>query len=698
MNFLNPFMLIGLLAAGIPILLHLLNLRKLKTVEFSTLRFLKELQKTRIKRFKIKQIILLILRTLIIIFAALAFARPVVDSSLPFADEYARTSAIILIDNSYSMEISDEYGERRKQAINSVSLILDELKEGDEAAIIPMCETVNPNTLNFSRSPIYLKSQLSGIKTSNVPASLERSLRYASMLMQEANNLNKEIYIVSDAQKNIFDNINLDSSKLFKKDLNFYFIKTGAESTREIKNFSVDSVNIITKIFELGKPVEIETLVKNHSKEDSPSLVVSLLFNGRRVAQRNVSIPAGEIRTINISAPAQTTGLVRAAIEIEKDALDADNRRHFAFIIPSAPKIAVFAESNVSTFLNTAFKMSETTRNVYNFKPEQISSIDFGEFDVIYSVASYLRQSDLVRLQRYLEAGGSVMLFPGANPADIAFIESIKTLGITLGDAKDFQSKPVKYQSVDKLHPLFEGVFQGTTDSRAIVESPDILRAIPSKSGFPLIEMDGGYFLSETLRDKGRVLWCAVSPDLRWSNFPLTGIFFAIIYRSASYLSSKESYGANIHSGEVYSLTLPGKHSSGGNFKISDPNKNEFYIQAAVLPTGAIISLEGLDTPGIYAVHAQNDEVISFIAVNGDPTESRLNILTNSEIKEILSHRLNEKTDIYFIEDTRNIAKQLQRAKTGAELWHFFIILAILTAFTEMFVAKNSKSDAIESV
>ena len=70
MNFLNPWMLLGLLAAGIPILLHLLNLRKLKTIEFSTLRFLKELQKTRIRRFKIKQIILLILRTLIIIFAA----------------------------------------------------------------------------------------------------------------------------------------------------------------------------------------------------------------------------------------------------------------------------------------------------------------------------------------------------------------------------------------------------------------------------------------------------------------------------------------------------------------------------------------------------------------------------------------------------------------------------------------------------
>jgi hypothetical protein len=56
MTFLNPLVLIGLIAASIPLILHLLNLRKLKTVDFSTLKFLKELQKTKIKKLKLKQI------------------------------------------------------------------------------------------------------------------------------------------------------------------------------------------------------------------------------------------------------------------------------------------------------------------------------------------------------------------------------------------------------------------------------------------------------------------------------------------------------------------------------------------------------------------------------------------------------------------------------------------------------------------
>ena len=50
MVFLNPAVLFGLLAASIPVLIHLFNLRKLKKIEFSTLAFLKELQKNKIRK------------------------------------------------------------------------------------------------------------------------------------------------------------------------------------------------------------------------------------------------------------------------------------------------------------------------------------------------------------------------------------------------------------------------------------------------------------------------------------------------------------------------------------------------------------------------------------------------------------------------------------------------------------------------
>ena len=73
MTFLNPFVLIGLAAASIPILLHLFNLRKLQKIEFSTLTFLKELQKTKIRRLKLRQLLLLFLRTMIVVLVVTAF-------------------------------------------------------------------------------------------------------------------------------------------------------------------------------------------------------------------------------------------------------------------------------------------------------------------------------------------------------------------------------------------------------------------------------------------------------------------------------------------------------------------------------------------------------------------------------------------------------------------------------------------------
>nr|MBP6509743.1 BatA domain-containing protein [Candidatus Kapabacteria bacterium] len=100
MNFLNPFALIGLAAASIPVLLHLLNLRRLRTVEFSSLRFLVELQQTRVRKLKLQQILLLILRTLLIVFAIIAIARPTIPGSLPLLSSTSRSSVVILIDNS----------------------------------------------------------------------------------------------------------------------------------------------------------------------------------------------------------------------------------------------------------------------------------------------------------------------------------------------------------------------------------------------------------------------------------------------------------------------------------------------------------------------------------------------------------------------------------------------------------------------
>ena len=76
MNFLNPLFLFGLGAAAIPVLIHLLTRRKPREVRFPSLDFLAEVNQSEIRRLRLKQWLLLLLRTLAVALLALALARP----------------------------------------------------------------------------------------------------------------------------------------------------------------------------------------------------------------------------------------------------------------------------------------------------------------------------------------------------------------------------------------------------------------------------------------------------------------------------------------------------------------------------------------------------------------------------------------------------------------------------------------------
>src|SRR3989304_6972183 len=137
MTFLNPAILFGLLAASIPIIIHLLNLRKLKKIEFSTLQFLKELQKNKIRKIKLKQWLLLVLRVLIILCIVTAFARPtLVGVSVGGTTSAAKTTAIFILDDTFSMSVIDENGSYFNQAKETIKDLLTQFEEGDEVGLI----------------------------------------------------------------------------------------------------------------------------------------------------------------------------------------------------------------------------------------------------------------------------------------------------------------------------------------------------------------------------------------------------------------------------------------------------------------------------------------------------------------------------------------------------------------------------------
>ncbi len=161
-SFLYPTLLWALLAVAIPILIHLFSRQRVKKIEFSSLIFLKSLEKTRLRAIKIKNLILLLIRSLIIFFVVLAFARPSARTGLASKlGAKAKSSILFLIDNSYRMGYETKKGSLLSLTLKKSEEILKAYKEGDELYLV----TYNSIPQEFLSYPAFDSSLISRVST-----------------------------------------------------------------------------------------------------------------------------------------------------------------------------------------------------------------------------------------------------------------------------------------------------------------------------------------------------------------------------------------------------------------------------------------------------------------------------------------------------------------------------------------------------
>ena len=103
MTFLHPLALLGLAAAGIPALLHLLERRVPPEAEFPPIRYLSEAERQSARRLKLRHLLLLVLRTTLIALIVMAAARPLVRSrGAVGGGAHEPTALALILDNSPS--------------------------------------------------------------------------------------------------------------------------------------------------------------------------------------------------------------------------------------------------------------------------------------------------------------------------------------------------------------------------------------------------------------------------------------------------------------------------------------------------------------------------------------------------------------------------------------------------------------------
>jgi hypothetical protein len=690
MTFLNPLVLLGLAAASIPLLLHLLNLRKLRTVQFSSLRFLKEIEKTQIRSLKLQQLLLLLLRTLIIVCAVLAFARPILQSSVPVVGGHVPTSVVILLDDSYSMDYSDERGLRFQQAKRAALGICEGLKDGDELAVLTSSMVGSRAKASFVRNIQMVREQVQRAETSPGTAKISDLLRQASALMPEALNFHREVYIITDAQFNAFGT-SQDSAAIAPGDARVYLIPIGSNAKTNGQNLSVDTVAVTSAIFQKGSPVSVDARIRNTSAVDASGVVVRMMLNGTAVAQRSVDVPANSVRAVSLSAPVQAQGVVRGSVEIEGDAVAQDNKRWFAFHIPPAPNVVLVTSQLRSSFVRALYQV-ESAKGLFALRTASVSelgALDLDKTDVIMLTES-VPVAQHRRLLEYVQRGGALVVFSPGDDAD--FSAFLQQLGLgAIAHASFAQSEPGGFAGTDKTHPLFAGVFSASLQ-KTIVESPKIFDAYPCTGGQPIITMARGSFLAENTVGEGRVLYCAVSPTLQASSFPLTGLFPVVVLRSIPYTRHREQSVKSVICGESAVMTLPQRLGDVSRVKIVDPLGGTTVRDLAMLPAGAVLDPGPLTVPGVTVIQStENTENadITAVAANAPSEESRTEYYAPADALRRLNSMLPADKPATVLESTSRFRDIVARSQTGTELWRLFVILAIVFALAEMVVARR---------
>lgn len=575
MNFLNPFYLIGLAAAAIPILIHLLNLRKNQKIEFSTLFFLKEMQKTKLRNIKIKKWLLLLIRVLIITCVVLAFSRPIIKSIIPGFSIGARKSHIILIDNSYSMDYKDENGNRLNQAKNLALNILKSVSDGEEVCVMPLQSKSKPF---FSRDLDKIEEEVKQIKLGNYRDRFTRNLDEAVKMTTVATNQNKVIYLISDMPEDFFPQTKFDAQGSGDKTsdktilveqedreilnidkytgLVFFPIKS---SNEDIKNLSLGKTHFNSGSLQVGGDFNIEIQVNNYSKDAVKAGTLNLYLNNERVAQRQFDVEGHKSQVVSIGTTIKQGGEQNIKLEIENDALDFDNYKYISFIVPEKAKVLLYGAkiqkmkylllalgSNPDYYKNVNLKQLISEKNAgvdklsdyFNLTVVDDETFDYTsleDFDVII-MEGPTNARNISKIEEKVRNGGKLIQFADNTPytnadflsyRDVPSMQILVDANVPLLERTDksysyintFLDNPGEITKFNKEHPIFKGLFKEDIGQRLQLESPLIKHLIPVNSSVTtqdyedIISVGMFSFLSETKYGKGKILFYTVSVE-----------------------------------------------------------------------------------------------------------------------------------------------------------------------------------------
>ena len=673
MQFSSPLFLFALLAVIIPVIIHLFNFRKYKKVHFSNVQLLQDIvQKTK-RESRLMHFIVLCLRMLAIAALALAFAQPFV----PNANHAQKggTTALIFVDNSFSMTANTKSSNLLQDAVDAAKNIVNAYTHTDDFILVTQDFLPKQSRL-LSKDEIL--SLLDEVEVSAHSRGWNDIIAYSRHVAQQSKKGEISYYYISDFQK---DEYNFDD---FKSDVAHPSFLVAMESSKA-GNISIDSCRFAAPVFKLGQQVTLYVSVHNYSEQDVEKLPMRLYINKEQKAIVAMDLKAGSAAEYQLNYTITETGIQMGKLQLDDAQVTFDDQLFFVYEVAPSTKIIAINDGTPNKYL-TALYGKDT---LFSYTEMNAGGVNYSQFNgcqlVVLNEVKNISSGMAGELKKYVEDGGSLMVFPSEQQETASWQSLLSSLGAP--HYGKVVAAEVKVGSINTESIYYKGALEKQNER---LDMPKVLQYFElqgARNGEVLMKLENhAPLLSVYSVGKGKLFLSAVSLNDKFGDVHKHALFF-IPMHNIGIMSQIDRRLYNIM-GRDEMQSLNGIVQNGDEAIVlkSQDNGDEIIPEQRNSGNSVLLFFHNqIKEQGFYDL-LHGGTRIGVTAFNYNRAESNLDYYSDRELRTF-SKRDNAP---FTLMDgaAKDLTKSIADRMNGTPLWYWFILLALLCLLVEVLILR----------
>jgi hypothetical protein len=460
MRFITGTFLVALVAALGPTLIHLLNRRRFRTIEWAAMDFLEAAVRRSKRAVELRDLLLLLLRTLTVVFFVLALAQPFWSGGTGKLYGGEPVHAVVVVDNSLSMAYKPLDKTLLAVAKKRAGGFIKDLPKGSRISVIPLCggdaaheQTAFASAEDALEALSHIEIADRGGRAGGAAEKAKRACRVSGDM------LTRRVVIFSDMQRSCWSETDL--ARHFEGLDNVQVVPVGPPKRG---NTWVSEFRLLDSIADGDSPALFRATIRCEGEVPRDGLRVSLEVGGDVVDDRTVDLfPGQHLRLLfrhrfDVAGTSAEPLFVPVHVRISADELPEDNFR--SLVVPVVARMpVVFVDQHGERELPRINRYGETypLRRLLAAKtsadPMGHRLISARHLAIEELSAEHLRDARLVAvagvrtpsaeavdlLRQYVQRGGQLFIAAGAvfDPAawtDVAWRDGNGILPAPLGD------------------------------------------------------------------------------------------------------------------------------------------------------------------------------------------------------------------------------------------------------------------------